>query len=899
MELNRFDRQNRVFGIEGTQTLQNSCVRIKGPMCDLTYEVAKNLALSGVGKLKLCLDIDMEIIHIDHFKPGKVHLGSMEIFVNEISKLNPYLEIESVDPITFYQESTDVIIFVSPVDTDREFMSNSNSNKIISFWATDNIQSDIVNFSLFNDFKYHLVTDIDGENYELITLGEIQKKSDTLYELKTSANHNLFDTNIITIKLDHLSDPFIVKVKNVVNTHTIEIESDEEIDLNSKFESYTNGYICRVKENIYLNHQLFNELEHCGVQNQLEIDSLSPLVQYYFGAIISSEAIKAITSKYIPFNQTGEFEFSHELAFGPIQGSELDIKLRNLKCFIVGSGAIGCELLKNLVSVNASVLPDSYIRITDPDHIEVSNLSRQFLFRSENIGKSKSEIASNRIKTFEPNTNMIPYQEKLSDSNQKFVNENFSDVDVIFNALDNMESRLYVDSQAVKFCKPLFESGTLGTKGNTQPVIPHITESYGASRDQPQEQSFAACTLKNFPSLIQHTIHWAMDDFDGLFNKQPIMLKQYIGAFENGMKYDYLDSLDSIETNLIKNNVYRLIRKLDTVTELSDYVKWAYQLWVDRFVSRINKLLNAHPFDSEIDGRLFWSNGKKCPTAKLFDFNSKSNTSYIKATTRLLIATYNVFENDLYISDNDIIQCLERVLSDKIDPYSDDPDVFEDIQTYPHLTDLEKLISICYKLTIHEQHFEKDDDTNNHILYVQSASNSRALNYSIPIASFYETKGIAGRIVPALATTTSIVASLITIEMLKYLNNPLRPIESYRSSFINLAQNFMVDTEPVPTIVTDTNGLKFTEWGPLPNSGEEDKLESSRDIKLSSFIETWSNRFKCPITMVLVGSKILYMQGINESNLDKDISSMVNQENTYLSMCTEDENIVLPEIKLV
>jgi ubiquitin-activating enzyme E1 len=923
MTTERYDRQDRVYGIDGTKRLQNAHVRIKGPISDLTYEVAKNLALSGINNIKMCLDNSANQTaenKISNFQPGKVHMIKPETLLQEISKLNPYLQIESIDSKTFYSKSDDILVFVGPTESDKNFMSDSklcsDSNKIICFWASKSEQdkNNSVKFYFFNDFKSHLVTDIDGENYELMALGEVKKKSETIYELKTSSPHNLSRSDLLTIKLDHHMTPFKIRTKSVINSHTFEIESDANIDLSDKFESYINGYVCRSKEPMQLNHKLFGQFEHPTINSQLVVHNLSPLVQYYFGAIISSEVIKAITSKYVPFNQTYEFEFDSDTAFGPVVGSELESKLHNLKCFMVGSGAIGCELLKNLVSVNAAILPGSYIKVTDPDHIEVSNLSRQFLFRSENVGNSKSEVAANRIRIFNPETNIIAYQEKLSDSNQKFVNDNFAEVDVLLNALDNISARLYVDTQAVKLCKPLFESGTLGTKGNTQPVIPHITESYGASQDQAQEQSFPACTLKNFPSLIQHTIHWAMDDFDGLFNKQPQMLKRYIKAFDDGMKYEYLDSLDSIETNLIKNNTRRLISKLYTVSSLTDYVKWAYQLWTERFVSRIQRLLKAHPSDSEVDGRPFWSNGKKCPTIRQFNIGSETDISYIKATTRLLVATYNVLEsntstNTNSFTDDDIYNSLESVLAKNYtvsETYSDDPDLFEDLQVYPHQNDIEKLIDLSSRLNVLPQEFEKDDDSNYHIMFVQSTSNSRAINYLIPIASFFETKGIAGRIIPALATTTSIVASLITMEMLKFLANPTRPIESYRSSFINLADNMIIQSEPMPCQITDTNGMKFTEWGPVPKSGSESgsesdiKLESSKEMLLSEFIKTWGEKFNCQkITMVLVGSKILYMEEINESNLGKKISELINSEDDMLSIGTEDENIVLPDIRLV
>jgi hypothetical protein len=69
------------------------------------------------------------------------------------------------------------------------------------------------------------------------------------------------------------------------------------------------------------------------------------------------------------------------------------------------------------------------------------------------------------------------------------------------------------------------------------------------------------------------------------------------------------------------------------------------------------------------------------------------------------------------------------------------------------------------------QEFEKDDESNWHVAWITAASNLRALNYSIPPIGKQETKGIAGRIIPAIATTTSVVSGLIILEMIKYMKN--------------------------------------------------------------------------------------------------------------------------------
>jgi ubiquitin-activating enzyme E1 len=74
-------------------------------------------------------------------------------------------------------------------------------------------------------------------------------------------------------------------------------------------------------------------------------------------------------------------------------------------------------------------------------------------------------------------------------------------LDFVFNAVDNVKARRYVDSKCVWYEKPLLESGTLGTKANSQMIVPHKTKCYNDTRDPP-EKGIPECTMKLFPYLI-------------------------------------------------------------------------------------------------------------------------------------------------------------------------------------------------------------------------------------------------------------------------------------------------------------------------------------------------------------------------------------------------------------
>ena len=95
--------------------------------------------------------------------------------------------------------------------------------------------------------------------------------------------------------------------------------------------------------------------------------------------------------------------------------------------------------------------------------------------------------------------------------------------------------------------------------------------------------------------------------------------------------------------------------------------------------------------------------------------------------------------------------------------------------------------------------FEKDDDTNGHIDFMTAVSNLRAANYTITGAPRHKIKIIAGKIIPAIATTTALIVGAVGIEVYKHLLG--RDVTSMRNAFVNLALPLFVFGEPSPAIV--------------------------------------------------------------------------------------------------
>lgn len=90
--------------------------------------------------------------------------------------------------------------------------------------------------------------------------------------------------------------------------------------------------------------------------------------------------------------------------------------------------------------------------------------------------------------------------------------------------------------------------------------------------------------------------------------------------------------------------------------------------------------------------------------------------------------------------------------------------------------------------------FEKDDDANHHIDFIAAAANLRARNYKINEATRHAVKMTAGKIIPAMATTTCAVTGLVCLEFYKLVAG--KPVGETRNSFCNLAVNVFSMSEP-------------------------------------------------------------------------------------------------------
>ena len=604
---------------------------------------------------------------------------------------------------------------------------------------------------------------------------------------------------------------------------------------------------------------------------------LSPMVAF-IGGFVAQEVLKACSGKFHPLLQhmyvdvlealPKEVPSLPESEFAPIGsrydgqiavfGKKFQERIANTREFLVGSGAIGCEMLKNWSMMGLGTGPQGQIFVTDLDTIEKSNLNRQFLFRTKDVGKFKSDTAAEAVVDMNPELKgkITTFQHRVGPETENVYDRSFFDgLDGVTNALDNVAARHYMDSRCVFFRKPLLESGTLGTKANTQVVVPDLTESYSSSQDPP-EKSIPVCTLKNFPNQIEHTIQWAREQFDELFEKPAANVNQYL------TQSDYLSSLASAGDSGYAQQVEQIKEYLvDARPQTFDAcIVWARLKFEENYVNIIKQLLfNLPPDAKTTTGQPFWSGPKRAPKPLVFDAHNELHLAYIVAAANIHAFNYGLHGSTDVAHIADVasrVQVPEFVPREaKVQINDNDPaptsgsgsNAAEDQANVEEVASTLPAPSSMAGYRMSPADFEKDDDTNHHIDFITAASNLRATNYQIEPVDRYTTKGIAGKIIPAIATTTALVTGLVNLELYKLLDNK-RKLESYSNAFVNLALPFIAFSDPMPAPVHKFNDEEWTLWS---------RFEVD-DMSLRDFIQYFHDKHGLDITLVSGNMAMLY-----------------------------------------
>ncbi|XP_013776079.1 ubiquitin-like modifier-activating enzyme 6 [Limulus polyphemus] len=616
---------------------------------------------------------------------------------------------------------------------------------------------------------------------------------------------------------------------------------------------------------------------------------VTPLLAF-LGGVVGQEVLKAVTKKFTPIQQWFHFEVQEVCSSSDDPdnfvlkndnqdslriciGNRLCEMLAETKLFIVGCGAVGCEIIKNCALLGVAS-GGGKLTLTDHDLIEKSNLNRQFLFRNHHIRQPKSMIAAKAVQEIDPSINIECHQLKVCVETDLFNDEFFNQQDLIVNALDNLESRRYMDKRCVENCKPLLESGTMGSKGHVQVIIPNLTEHYSAQSD-PSNEEYPLCTIKSFPSQLEHTVQWALDKFTRLLYQKPIMWNQF--WIKNRHVQDILVKLESGDP---VENIFCVAKFLKVRPySFEDCVRISRIQFEKYFNHKALQLLGVFPLDSKLrNGTFFWQSPKRPPKPLNFSWEDEQHRLFVISMSKLLATIWGI---PLTSADTNLDNIQQITSTVKV------PDFYLDPQKHIEIDEKAKVPSITFKhqdemnkMTLkalitnkmsHDMneiflvspiHYNKDDYTEGHVDFVTAAANLRAQMYGIQQASRTRIKQIAGKIIPALATTTSAVGGLMALELIKIVKG-LKEIEHYRNYFLNLAIASFVPSQPAPPQVQKLGtDILFTVW-------DRWEINGYPKMTLQDFLDALQKQTGLHPSMVVKEAKMIWVYMMPNHNKRK------------------------------
>ena len=126
-------------------------------------------------------------------------------------------------------------------------------------------------------------------------------------------------------------------------------------------------------------------------------------------------------------------------------GGQGQQKLLAARVLVIGAGGLGCPILSYLVAAGVGT-----IGIADDDVVALSNLQRQVLFATDDVGRAKTQAASNALRRLNPDATIIPHG-RIDENNAAAMIEGY---DLIIEGVDNFETRYVLNRAALTAQKP-------------------------------------------------------------------------------------------------------------------------------------------------------------------------------------------------------------------------------------------------------------------------------------------------------------------------------------------------------------------------------------------------------------------------------------------------------------
>lgn len=428
-------------------------------------------------------------------------------------------------------------------------------------------------------------------------------------------------------------------------------------------------------------------------------------------------------------------------------GLPLTKRIKESRVLLVGAGGIGCELLKNLVCCGfgsgwpipqaqqqqagateppaappAPVAPSrtAEIVVVDLDTIDLSNLNRQFLFRKQHIKKAKATVAKETASQFNPSVNIDAHFASIYDSQYNV--DFFEGFDLVFNALDNLAARRHVNRMCLAADVPLIESGTTGFNGQVQAIRKGVTECYDCN-EKPVQKSFPICTIRSTPSQPIHCIVWA----------KSYLLPELFGTSEDE---------ESADVAVTAGDNAEEVAKLKEEAEA---------------LKNIRSSMGTDDFSEKVFNKVFYDDIERLRSMKEMWASRSPPTSLV--WSKINIDKHPVEHGRELSKQDQGVWTLQDNM--KVFCYS--------------------IGMLSARVKAGEIAIEFDKDDKDTLDFVTAAANLRSHVFGIPLQSEWDIKQMAGNIIPAIATSNALTASLCVMQAFKIIRSQV-PKESRKPS---------------------------------------------------------------------------------------------------------------------
>lgn len=235
-------------------------------------------------------------------------------------------------------------------------------------------------------------------------------------------------------------------------------------------------------------------------------------------------------------------------------------KLMKGKVLVIGTGGLGAPAAMYLAAAGVGT-----IGLVDSDAVDLSNLQRQIIHLTKDVGKPKVLSGAETIKEMNPDVQVVPYQEWVGASNILDIIKD-QDYDFIIDGTDNFPAKFLINDACVLSGKPFSHAGIIRFYGQTMTYLPGEGPCYRCIfKDPPPPDAVPTCS--------QAGVLGVMGGIIGTIQAtEAIKYILGIGELLNGnlLTYDALD-MDFRKVKLPVNTNCKVCGENATIKELIDY----------------------------------------------------------------------------------------------------------------------------------------------------------------------------------------------------------------------------------------------------------------------------------------------------------------------------------------